>query len=205
MNDDNAIEWKPSLKLRAYWKCKGIIFRIREMLIAVILAALRMAVGKSRLTRHAETELRKAGLFDKDGDYDGMIGPAIMNMIYVFGMEGHSGYSAGMTIDIFNRLARYRTLTPITSDPGEWTDVSSAFGNKPEWQNKRDSRYFSHDGGETWYNYEDCSYIYELPSGTRIVAAAKPTEEDLEGGKIVQEPKCDTCIMKEECERKAVK
>ncbi len=107
----------------------------------------------SNLKEHAQFELERAGLFDKDSDYDGAIGPAVMKMIEVFSAEGHSGYSAHLTLDIFNRLANRKALTPITSSPDEWTDISEMSGpSGPKYQSKRQCSCFSNDGGKTYYD-----------------------------------------------------
>lgn len=111
----------------------------------------------SNLEKHAEFELRRAGLFDKDSDYGGMIGDAVMKMIRVFSEEGHSGHSAMMAIDIFGRVARFKTLTPITSNPDEWMEIGEdmRFDRKvPVWQNRRQSSCFSNDGGKTYYDID---------------------------------------------------
>ncbi len=101
----------------------------------------------SNLTSHAETELRRAGLFDKDSDYNGMLGTAVLELVKLFAKQGHSGYSANMTLQLFSRLGAYRPLTPITNDPAEWNDVSE-ISDGPWFQNKRDLSAFSHDGGK---------------------------------------------------------
>lgn len=108
----------------------------------------------SNLQEHAVTELKRAGLLDDDADYGGALGPAVMRLINVFADDGHSGMSAAMTIDLFCRLARFEPLTPITSDPDEWTN-DTQIGNEPLWQNTRRSTSFSRDGGKTWYDIDD--------------------------------------------------
>lgn len=105
------------------------------------------------LVEHAKTELEKAGLFDKDSDYEGAIGKAVMDLCACFAKQGHSGFSAEMTRDLFNRVSQFKNLTPITSDPDEWIDQSGPSGY-PLWQNKRNSCLFSKDGGKTWYDID---------------------------------------------------
>lgn len=108
------------------------------------------------LVEHAKRELELAGMFSKESDYNGMLGPAVLKMVEVFAAEGHSGFSAGMALGIFIRLAQFKTLTPLTSDPDEWADVT-AYGDpaKPMWQSKRDPSFFSEDGGKTWRSVDD--------------------------------------------------
>lgn len=111
----------------------------------------------SNLVRHAEFELRRAGLFDKDSDYDGMLGQAVLELIKTFSQEGHSGCSAHLTLDIFNKVARFKTLTPITSNPDEWMQVSPDImpdGSPTVWQSVRQSSCFSNDGGKTYYDID---------------------------------------------------
>lgn len=110
----------------------------------------------SNLIEHAKLEMKRAGLFDTDSNYGGMLGPAIMKMIEVFSAEGHTGMSANITLGIFDRLARFKTLSPITDDPEEWFDLTgNGMGPDPAWQNKRDSSCFSNDGGKSYYSVDD--------------------------------------------------
>ena len=109
------------------------------------------------LVEHAERELRRAGLFDEDSDYGGMLAESTMKLIKTFAEEGHSGNSAHMQVEIFSRLASYKTLTPLTDDPEEWMNVAEY--QSPDspaiWQNRRDSSCFSNDGGKTYYSIDD--------------------------------------------------
>ena len=54
------------------------------------------------LKEHAKYELEKAGLFDKDSDYNGMIGNAVMELIEKFSEQGHSGFFALIVIELDN-------------------------------------------------------------------------------------------------------
>lgn len=64
----------------------------------------------SNLVNHANEQLKKAGLFDKDSDYDGELGKGVLELITLFASQGHSGYSAEMTIQLFTKLARFEEL-----------------------------------------------------------------------------------------------
>ena len=109
----------------------------------------------SNLVRHAEREMRLAGLFDEDADYGGMIAPHVLELIKLFASEGHSGASAGLTRELFHRLSNFKILSPITSDPEEWMEVSEASGGNPMWQSKRQPSVFSTDGGKTYYDIDE--------------------------------------------------
>lgn len=103
----------------------------------------------NRLVDHCERELRRAGLFDADSDYDGAIGPAVMKLVRAFCGEGHSGGSAGITLAAFNRVINWKPLTPVTSDPSEWMEVGPMV-----WQNTRSPSCFSADGGKHYYDID---------------------------------------------------
>ncbi len=103
------------------------------------------------LVDHAERELRAAGLFDEDSDYGGMLGPAVLELVKLFAEQGHSGFSAHLTLSIFNRVASYKTLVPLP-DPliaKEYMEV-----HEQTLQSTRRSSVFSEDGGKTWYDID---------------------------------------------------
>lgn len=104
------------------------------------------------LVAHAKSELERAGLFDKESDYDGMLGKAVLELVEKFAEQGHSGMFASMTLSIFDEVARFKPLTPITNNPDEWMEVSQS---EPMWQNRRSSDCFSTDGGKTYYSIDD--------------------------------------------------
>lgn len=121
----------------------------------------------SNLVKHAEEEMRRAGLYDKYSDYGDLIPRAVMALVETHAAQRHSGGSHGLALDIFNRVVNFKTLTPITNDPTEWVDVAHYAGPKgePLWQNRRDCRLFSHDGGKTHWNVDD-----KLPPFARLRA-----------------------------------
>lgn len=64
----------------------------------------------SNLIDHANKELTRVGLFDKDSDYDGELGRGVLELITVFANQGHSGMSAEMTVQLFEKLARFKEI-----------------------------------------------------------------------------------------------
>lgn len=81
-------------------------------------------------------ELRIAGMFDKDSDYDGDIGKSVQQLLKVFRDQGHSGFSAARTAEIFATLVDGKVLIPLKGISDEWEDVSE-YSGKPTFQNKR--------------------------------------------------------------------
>jgi hypothetical protein len=109
------------------------------------------------LEKFAESEMRRAGLFDKDSDYGGMLAESVMKLIKVFADDGHSGMSAGMAVSLFEKLARYEPLTPLTGADDEWNEVSNGL-----FQNNRCSHVFKENGQA----YDSQGRIFREPNGS---------------------------------------
>ena len=90
----------------------------------------------SELVKFAKSELRAAGMFAPDADFNGEVAPCIVSMMETFTAYGHSGGSAHVTLSAFNRLSQHKPLTPLTGDDSEWEDRSAQTGS-PLWQNNR--------------------------------------------------------------------
>ncbi len=123
-------------------------------------------INESGLVSHAESELKLAGMYEADDElsgvsYNKMVADAVIELMKTFSKQGHSGFSAGMVREIFAKLSNYETLSPISSNPDEWSDVAEYGGDQPNtlWQSKRSPSTFSHDGGKTWYNLDESVLI----------------------------------------------
>ena len=108
----------------------------------------------SNLQNHAERELKLAGYYDKDSDYGGMIPEAVLELMGVFSKQGHSGMSASLVRNIFNRLADFKNLTLLTGKDDEWNDIGETL-NKSEknemYQNNRVGSVFKDGKDEQAY------------------------------------------------------
>lgn len=111
----------------------------------------------SNLEDFAKDELTRAGMFDKDSDYGGMLGDAVMKMVKVFADEGHSGFSANMAVTLFERVARFEPLTPLTGEDDEWNEVGEGV-----FQNRRCSHVFKENGRA----YDLDGRIFRRPDGS---------------------------------------
>ena len=98
-------------------------------------------------TQRAINELKLAGLFDKDSDYNGMIGTAVQELLEVFGKQGHSGFSAQHTANIFRKLVKGDVLVPIKKDDKDWV-----FLGDNKYQHKRLSSLFKDEKGVYYLN-----------------------------------------------------
>lgn len=101
------------------------------------------------LVEHARTELRRIGEDQDVIDW-------YLDVIRSFASFGHSGGSAAFTTVVLERLLRFQPLSPLTDDPDEWMDVSGFMADGTQvWQNRRDGRMFSTDGGRTYTSVDD--------------------------------------------------
>lgn len=111
---------------------------------------------KSKLEEYAEDELRRAGFYNPDSDYNGLLPRAVMSLIRAHTGQGHSGVSSDIVLSIFVKLAHWSPLSPLTNDPEEWMSVGHPEDPQGSlWQSKRDPSCFSKDGGITYYSLED--------------------------------------------------
>jgi hypothetical protein len=86
-----------------------------------------------------------------------MLGDAVIKMLEQFAEEGHSGMSASMAISLFERLARFEPLTPLTGDDDEWTEVVEG-----QWQNRRCPHVFKDADGRA---YDSNGRVFREPDG----------------------------------------
>lgn len=110
----------------------------------------------SNLMLHAEQELKRAGYTpDADDELDRNIYKETMMIVQHFAACGHSGGSAWAHMGMIQALLSFKPLGPLTDDPDEWMDVSEFMGETGCWQNRRDGRMFSDDGGKTYYSVDE--------------------------------------------------
>lgn len=112
---------------------------------------------------HYKSELQRAGLLNEKSVYDGMLGNAVLELVEVFTKQGHSGASAHMTVDIFNKLINENILTPLTGDDSEWCEITRENG-KPLYQNNRRSSVFKDD--KEAYDIDGGPIFKDIKGGT---------------------------------------
>lgn len=151
----------------------------------------------SNLEQHALNEFRAAGWVDDQGEYADEMQEAIckhvLALIKLFAEEGHSGSSAPYTISVFEKLAKFKPLVPLTGEDWEWVDVAEQSG-RTLWQNKRCSHVFKDVNGAYdiqgkvfWEWYTDKvtgekfkSYYTSRDSRTPVTFPYTPTTEYVE-------------------------
>lgn len=103
------------------------------------------------LESHALTEFRAAGWVDENGKYQDemqeLICTQLLELLKLFGDHGHSGTSAPYALRLFDRLAKFEPIAPLTGEDWEWNDVSRYGPGGPVFQNRRASHVFKDDAG----------------------------------------------------------
>jgi len=117
----------------------------------------------SSFRKFAERELELIGsrVDDPEEGPNKWAAENVLELIDVFEKQGHSGASAPIILSIFNKVARWEPVTPLTGADEEWTEVGSA-KCKPKWQNKRCPHVFKESNGRA---YDSEGRIFREPSG----------------------------------------
>lgn len=131
------------------------------------------------LKEYAEQELKLYFPDSKDDDemdkvIKNHLTEDVMNLIKLFEIESHSGFSANVVLSLFERLSHWKPLTPLTGADDEWNDV-----DEETFQNKRcssvfkdketgecydiDGKVFSTNGGKTYHISKDSRVYISFP------------------------------------------
>lgn len=100
------------------------------------------------MIRWATSELLRVG-YDLNDVEDGpnkWMAEHVIDLLKLFASQGHSGSSAPDAVALFEKLALYKPLSPLTGEDDEWMEVGSGV-----WQNRRDPEVFKeHDKNAYW-------------------------------------------------------
>lgn len=114
--------------------------------------------GSSQFESHARRELGVGAVPD---DYQ----RNLLDIGHVFGLYGHSGFSAPIGIATMEALLKYKPLGPLTGENEEWMHVGDNM-----YQNRRCSNVFMEalPGLKARYYVSD-HYVFEDPAGNRFI------------------------------------
>jgi len=117
--------------------------------------------------RHAENELKLAGFYDKESGYERRVAYNVIELVKLFADQEHSWTTAHHCLEVFNRLALFNPLTPLTGADDEWEVMYDG-----EWRNIRCHRvYMDADGG-----YDIDAKIFRGPDGFCSVNPGQHTD-----------------------------
>lgn len=101
------------------------------------------------LIDHAKRELELMGECD-------LVVNSVLELITVFAKQGHSGSSAPHCASLFEHLAGYGILTPLTGEDEEWCEVREGLS-----RNKRASHVFRDESTGEVYDMDGVVFVDE--------------------------------------------
>ena len=137
----------------------------------------------NNLQHHAQKEFDIMG-WPGDCELQTIICDHLIELLGALGGHGHSGTSHFYLLDLFEKLARFQPISPLTGEPDEWIEVTDIL-----FQNKRDSEVFKEDGKAYWISgiiFEDADGCTYTNSESRVPVIFPWTRPE---SKIVKENK----------------
>lgn len=95
---------------------------------------------------HAKQEFKVLG-WPGNSESQGWVCEDVLELLDTFSKQGHSGSSASYVLNIFNKLAKFEPLGPLTGKEEEWGEPYDEQGIQ---QNKRCSRIFRNKDGRAY-------------------------------------------------------
>ncbi len=96
----------------------------------------------------AEQELKLVGydINDPEDGPDRWLAEGTLELLKVFSEQGHSGMSAPYAVALFEKLALWKPIAPLTGEDDEWNEVGES-----TWQNRRNSVVFKGEDGQAYW------------------------------------------------------
>lgn len=98
----------------------------------------------SNLVKHAEKEFETLG-WPGDCEMQKAICDNILELLQVFSDQGHSGSTAPYALNLFEKLAKFNPISPLTGKDDEWVEIREGL-----YQNKRDGEVFKENKEAYW-------------------------------------------------------
>jgi len=139
---------------------------------------------KSNWYKHAIDEFKIAGYIPLDQEQEEgpnrWIQENVLELLEVLSNQGHSGSSIGYCLNIFNKLAKFEPITPITCTDNEW--VEHNYSGSLTYQNNRLSAVFKNDKDSKPY-YLD-AIVFRDQNGSCFTG----TVEDISSAQYIRTP-----------------
>ncbi|CDO34754.1 hypothetical protein SPHV1_1910001 [Novosphingobium sp. KN65.2] len=118
-------------------------YRINHMIGELGRRLVRWSQRDSNYLKHARSEWKIA--FPEQCDMQDAIGENVLDMVAMFGLEGHSGFSAGYAQQFIEKAMKFEPFSPLTGDESEWSEIG-----RGSQQNKRCSHVFRDEDGRAY-------------------------------------------------------
>lgn len=125
--------------------------------------AWRIVRGRDgEMVKHTQRELDFAGYFDGDR-MSALAAAGAVDLVRVFSLQGHSGFSASFMRHLFDKAAAFEPLGPLTGADSEWHQPADGV-----WQNRRCSHVFRQADRFDGQPYDLNAVVFEEPNGSRF-------------------------------------
>lgn len=155
-----GVEPKFSLFQLIHWKIQSVKWFISVKSVNLALAFIRWMNRDSNYIKHAnrEFDIMYAGMSKEDLEGPNTwVRENMMDLLSVLGTQGHSGGSIGYCLEMFQCLAKFKCIAPLTGEDNEWIECGPGV-----WQNRRMSTVFKEADGKA-YNID--GYVFRDPDG----------------------------------------
>lgn len=115
MQSTAATAIRPSLVFRLMWAVKAFP---RRIMVAFVQRALLWLASDSNLLAYARRELPTDG----GDEMQAAMNRDLLQVLAVFSLQGHSGFSASYAASALEKLLRFQPLGPLTGADDEWID-----------------------------------------------------------------------------------
>lgn len=150
---------EPSNWAYRWYALRRIPGRAREKVGYWLLLAACAVMEEGNLVAHARREL-KDSLALGPNDPDRWVADGMIRLMKVFSNEGHSGGSAGFSVAMFEKLARFQPWGPLLGTDDEWFHHGDGM-----FQNKRCGNVFKQPDRFNGQAYDIDGRIFREPSG----------------------------------------
>ena len=120
-------------------------YRINSFIGEIGRNLVRFSQRNSNYVKHAKREWKFT--FPYQDEMQDAIGENIIDVISMFGLEGHSGFSASYTRKYIALALKFEPFSPLTGEDDEWMDVAKYSNDDICYQNIRCSHVFKDSDG----------------------------------------------------------
>jgi hypothetical protein len=106
---------------------------------------IRYAARRSNMVQHAKSEWKIT--FPTGDPMQDSIGENILDMVSLFSLENHSGFSAAYATIFIEKALEFEPFSPLTGSESEWGEPFNHEGTR---QNKRCSHVFKSSDGKAY-------------------------------------------------------
>lgn len=146
----------PSVMFRLLWAIQSVPERLRRRVAHLLMNAVVCLTGRSNLMAHARRELPP----EHGDDMQAAMNRGLLQLLAVFTMQGHSGFSASYATSALEKLMRFEPLGPLTGADDEWMDHGNGI-----FQNLRCGHVFKQPDRFNGQAYDLDGRVFREPSG----------------------------------------